>query len=149
RSGGCRSVPGSCFKLLFGGDGAGDGVFFGFFLLLFDKDDVLFAVVLGNQFRRRQRQVAAVQAGGQVAVLLHRQADVEEAVHRRQEAVDAVAVLGEAQLGQAADDLLFQFVLGGDFGLQEQVAVLVQQCRQFVTTQAAAVEHGQRVAALV
>ncbi len=70
-------------------------------------------------------------------------------MHRRQEAVDAVAVLGEAQLRQAADDLLFQFFLGGDFGLQEQVAVLVQQRRQFIATEAATVEHGQRVAALV
>src|SRR5690606_28196659 len=79
----------------------------------------------------------------------HRQADVEEAVHRRQEAVDAVAVLGEAQLRQAADDLLFQFVLCGDFGLQEQVAVLVQQRWQLVAAEAATVEYGQRVAALI
>ena len=90
-----------------------------------------------------------MQAGGEIAVLLHRQADVEETVHRRQEAVDAIAVLGEAQLRQAADDLFFQLFLGGDFGLQEQVAVLVQQRRQFIAAKAATVEHGQRIATLV
>src|SRR5690606_6482263 len=49
----------------------------------------------------------------------------------------------------AADDLFFQLVLGGDFGLLEEIAVLVQQCWQLVAAQAAAVEHGQRIAALV
>ena len=90
-----------------------------------------------------------MQAGGQVAVLLYRQAHVEEAVHRREEAVGTVVLAGETELGQAADDFFFQFVLGGDFGLQEQILVLLQQCRQFVAAQAATVEHGQRVAALV
>lgn len=43
----------------------------------------------------------------------------------------------------------FQFVHGLHFGLQEQVAVLVQQRGQFVAANAAAVEHGHRVTALV
>ena len=46
-------------------------------------------------------------------------------------------------------DLFFQLVDGLHFGLQEQVAVLVQQRGQLVAADAAAVEHGHRVAALV
>ena len=90
-----------------------------------------------------------MQAGGQVAVLLHRQADVEETVHRRHEAVHAAVLGGEAELGQAAHDLLFQFFLGLHLGLEEQVAVFLQQRRQLFAADAAAVQHGQRVAALV
>ncbi|MNO52762.1 hypothetical protein D3C76_431880 [compost metagenome] len=90
-----------------------------------------------------------MQAGGQVAVLLHRQAHIEETVHRRQETVDAVLFAGETELSHAAHDLFFELVLGLHFGLDEQVAVLFQQRRQFIATEAAAVEHGDRVAALV
>ncbi len=70
-------------------------------------------------------------------------------MHRRQEAVDAAFFMGEAKLGHAAHDLFFQLVDGLYLGLQEQVAVLVQQRGQFVTADAAAVEHGHGVAALV
>ncbi|MCY1532420.1 hypothetical protein D9M68_676950 [compost metagenome] len=70
-------------------------------------------------------------------------------MHRRQEAVHAVVLAGEAELDQAAHDLLLQLLLAGHLGLQEQVAVLLQQRRQLVAAEAAAVEHGQRVAALV
>ncbi|MNE99950.1 hypothetical protein D3C80_1987020 [compost metagenome] len=67
-----------------------------------------------------------MQRRSQVAVLLHAEADIEEAVHGREEAVDAVFLAGEAQLGQAAHDLFFQLLDGGDLGLKEQVAVLVE-----------------------
>ncbi len=70
-------------------------------------------------------------------------------MHRRQEAVHAVAVLGETKLHETADDLVFQLLEGGDLGLQEQVAVLFQQRWQLVTADAAAVEYRERVAALV
>ncbi len=50
------------------------------------------------------------------------------------------------ELGQAAQDLFLQLFLGGDLGLQEEVAVLVQQRRQFVAAQGTAIEHGQRIA---
>ena len=90
-----------------------------------------------------------MQAGGQVTVVLHGQANVEEAVHRRQEAVHAIAVLGETKLREAANDLVFQLFVGGDFGLQEQVAVLVEQRRQLVAADGAAIEYGERITALI
>ena len=83
------------------------------------------------------------------AVLLHRQAHVEETVHRRQEAVHAVFFAGKTELSHAAHDLFFEFFDGLHFGLNEQVAVLFQQRRQLITADAAAIEHGDRVAALI
>ena len=67
--------------------------------------------LIGNQYRRGQRQ-GAVHAGGQVAVLLHGQAHVEEAVHRWQETVDAVLFPGKTELGHAPHDLFFEFFHG-------------------------------------
>ncbi len=90
-----------------------------------------------------------MQAGRQIAVLLDRQADIEETVHRRQETVDAVFFAGETELGHAAHDFFFEFFDGLHFGLDEQVAVLLQQRWQLIATEAATVEHGDRVAALV
>ncbi|MNM96518.1 hypothetical protein D3C81_1089970 [compost metagenome] len=90
-----------------------------------------------------------MQAGSQITVLLNRQADVEESVHRRQETVDPVFFAGKTELGHAAHDLFFEFVLGLHFGLDEQVAVLLQQRRQFIAAEAATVEHGDRIAALI
>src|SRR5690606_35910572 len=55
----------------------------------------------------------------------------------------------KTQLGQATNDLFFQLVLGGDFGLLKEIAVLVQQRWQLIAAQAAAIEHGQRIASLV
>ncbi|MNQ90401.1 hypothetical protein D3C85_1057410 [compost metagenome] len=70
-------------------------------------------------------------------------------MHGRQETVNTVLFAGETQLGHAPHDFLFQFVLGLHLGLDEQVAVFFQQRRQFVAAQAATVEHGHRVAALI
>ena len=70
-------------------------------------------------------------------------------MHGRQETVDAVAVFGEAQLRQAADYLFLQFVLRGDFSLQKQVAVLIEQRRQLITAEGAAVQHRERIATLI
>ena len=70
-------------------------------------------------------------------------------MHGRQEAVDAAFFVGEAQLGHAPQDLLFKLVDGLHLGLQEQVAVLVQQRGQLVAADTAAVQHCHGVAALV
>src|SRR5690606_22890316 len=86
---------------------------------------------------------------GQVTVLLDRQANIEETVHRRQETVNAVFFAGETELRHAAHDFFFEFFDSLHFSLNEQVAVLFQQRRQFVATEAAAVEHGNRVTALI
>lgn len=90
-----------------------------------------------------------MQAGRQIAVLLHRQAHIEKAVHRRQEAINPALFVGEAQLRHAAHDFFFQLVLGRDFGLHKQVAVFFQQRGQFVAAQTTAIEHGNRVAPLI
>ena len=43
----------------------------------------------------------------------------------------------------------FELFLGLHLGLDKQVAVFLQQRRQFVAAQAATVEHGNRIAALI
>ena len=58
-----------------------------------------------------------MQAGGQVAVLLDREAYVEESVHGGEEAIDAVVFAGKTQLGHAPQDFLFQLILGLHLGL--------------------------------
>ncbi|MNE27111.1 hypothetical protein D3C80_1205060 [compost metagenome] len=70
-------------------------------------------------------------------------------MHRRQEAVAALLVGGEAELHQAAQDLLLQLLRALYLGLQQQFAVFLQQRRQLVAAEATAVQHAQRVAAQV